>query len=335
MNAQPYRSALIGLIVLIALVLDRGGAAAQPVVLRYGVDTEHNINALAQVVAEREGFFAREGIKLELVHFLATGDRPTDRSAMMSARSMFDMTRVQTTLLIEEVLQGANFVAIAGVVNNPAYFLVARPEIKTFADLKGKSLAVTIPSDGITMTARKMLAMHGLKDADVEIKDIGGSGPRVACLKSGQCAAASLSQPSVFEALDAGFHALGMHIETGSFLYVVDIVDRSWAAAHSDIVTGYVRATAAAFRFIHDPRNRDEVVKAAMEQTGQPENRARQMLDYYWDPGHDVLPRQGEIDLNKLQAMIALLGQNGIVKAPLPAPERFVDTRYLKEAGVP
>jgi ABC-type nitrate/sulfonate/bicarbonate transport system substrate-binding protein len=335
MKARPYRWALIGLFALTATLFERGGAAAQPIVLRYGVDTEHNINALAQVVAEREGFFAREGIKLELVHFLGTGDRPTDRSAMMSARSMFDMTRVQTTLLIQEVLQGRHVVAIAGVVDNPAYYLVARPEIRTFADLKGKSLAVTIPSDGITLTARKMLAMHGLKDADVEIKDIGGSGPRVACLKSGQCAAASLSQPSVFEALDAGFHTLGMHIEAGALLYVVDIVDRSWAVAHSDIVSKYVRATAAAFRFIAEPGNREEVVKAAMQQTGQPESRARQMLDYYWDPSHDVLPRQGEIDMNGLQAMIALLGQYGILKSPLPAPQRFVDMRYLKEAGVP
>jgi len=72
-----------------------------------------------------------------------------------------------------------------------------------------------------------------------------------------------------------------------------------------------------------------------MEQTGQPENRARQMLEYDWDAKNDVLPRQGEIDMNGLKAMIGLLGQYGIVKAPLPAPERFVDMRYLKAAGVP
>jgi len=317
------------------LIFGIGGIAAQPAIIRYGVDTERNINALAQVVAEREGFFAREGIKLDLVHFLATTDRPTNRSAMMAAHGNFDMTRVQTPLLIEEGLQGSDFIAIAAVVNNPAYFMVARPEIRSVADLKGKSLAVTIQGDGITLTARKILAMHGLKSADVEIKDIGGSGPRVACLKSGECAAASLSQPSVFEALNAGFQTIAMHSEAGSLLYVVDIADRSWAAAHSDLVVKYVRATAAAFRFIHDTRNREEVIKAAMALTAQPESRARQMLDYYWEAKNNVLPRQGEIDMNGLEAMIALMGRYGIVKAPLPAPDRFVDLRYLKLAGVP
>jgi ABC-type nitrate/sulfonate/bicarbonate transport system substrate-binding protein len=319
---------------LIGCVLCVGAATAQPAVLRYGVDTERNLNALAQVVAEREGFFAREGIKLELVHFAATGDRPNDRAAMMAARDKFDMTRVQSSLLIEEGVKGSNFVAIAGVVNNPAYFLVVRPEIKTFADLKGKSLAVTIPSDGITMTAKKLLAMHGLRPGDVEIKDIGGSGPRVACLKSGACAAASLSQPPVFEALDAGFHTLAMQREAGSLVYVVDVVDRDWAAAHREIVTKYVRATAAAFHFIHDPANREAVLKAAMQQTGQSENRAREMLDYISDEKNNALPRAGEIDRAGLGAMIALLGEFGILKAPLPMPERFVDVTYLEAAGV-
>ena len=153
------------------------------------------------------------------------------------------------------------------MVNNPAYFLVARPDIKTFADLKGKDLVEPSASDPITLTARKLMEMHGLKDGDVEIKYIGGSEPRVACLTSGGCAAGSLSQPAVVAAFDAGFHTLAMHIETGPLLYVVEIVDRSWAEAHSDIVVRYIRATAAATRFIHDPRNRDEVVKAAMELT--------------------------------------------------------------------
>ena len=47
------------------------------------------------------------------------------------------------------------------------------------------------------------------------------------------------------------------------------------------------------------------------------------MLSYYWDAKNQVLPRQGEIDMNGLKAMIAL-----------PAPERFVDLRYAKTAGV-
>ena len=125
-----------------------------------------------------------------------------------------------------------------------------------------------------------------------------------------------------------------MHFEAGPLLYVVDIVDRSWAEAHSEVIVRYIRATAAAMRFIHDPRNLDDVVKAAMEITHQPESRAREMLSYFQDAKNDVLPKQGEIDTTAVKATIALFGQYGILKGPLPPPERFVDLRYAQMAGV-
>jgi len=338
MDTRRFRSAMVGLVVLAPATLAPAGSATaqQTYTLRYAVDTERNINALAQTVAERQGFFTREGINFQAVRFVATGNRPTDRTALVASRDTFDMARMQLSVLMEPEgrFKGTNYVAVSSVANNPAYFLVARPDIKTFADLKGKTLTEPSPSDPITLTARKLMEMHGLKDGDVEIKTIAGSQPRVDCLKSGACAAGSLSQPSVFAAFDAGFHTLAMHIEAGPLLYVVDIVDRSWAEAHSEVIVRYIRATAAAMRFIHDPRNLDDVVKAAMEITHQPESRAREMLSYFQDAKNDVLPKQGEIDTTAVKATIALFGQYGILKGPLPPPERFVDLRYAQMAGV-
>jgi ABC-type nitrate/sulfonate/bicarbonate transport system substrate-binding protein len=338
MAVRRFHSGVIGLAAMLTATLASSGTAAaqQTYTLRYAVDTERNINALAQTVAERRGFFTREGINLQPVRFVATGDRPTDRTALVASRDSFDMARMQLSVLMEPEgrFKGTNYVAVSAVVNNPAYFLVARPEIRTFADLKGKVLTEPSPTDPITLTARKLMDMHGLKDGDVEIKTIAGSQPRVDCIKSGACAAASLSQPSVFAAFDAGFHTLAMHIEAGPLLYVVDIVDRSWAETHGETIVRYIRATAAAMRFIQDPRNADEVLKAAMEITHQPEGRAREMMAYFADPKHDVLPKQGEIDVAGVKATIALFGQYGILKAPLPLPERYVDLRFAQMAGV-
>lgn len=336
MGARYYRSAAIGCLAIIGvgLACATSTAAQNLDVLRYGVDTERNINALSQTVAVREGFLAREGIRLEPVRFVSPADRATNRSAMLAARGSFDITRGQVALLVDEDLKGGDWIAVAAVVDNPVYYLVARPEIKTFADLKGKTLVEPSPTDPITLTGFRLLEMHGLKQGDVVIKYIGGSEPRVACLTSGACAAGSLSHPAVLAAFDAGFHTLALHTETGPLLYVVEIVDRSWAQAHRDLLVRYLRATAAATRFIHDPQNRDAVVKAAMELTGQPESRAREMLSYFWDEKNEVLPRAGEIDVAKLKAMIALLGQYGVLKPPLPAAEHFIDLQYLQAAGV-
>jgi hypothetical protein len=47
-----------------------------------------------------------------------------------------------------------------------------------------------------------------------------------------------------------------------------------------------------------------------------------------------VLPRQGEIDPQGLRQVIAFMAEAGQVKGPLPQPERFMELRYLRDAGI-
>ncbi len=54
----------------------------------------------------------------------------------------------------------------------------------------------------------------------------------------------------------------------------------------------------------------------------------------FFEPERGVLPKQGEIDLAGLAQVIALMGEAGVLKAPLPSPERFVDLQYLRAAGL-
>lgn len=311
-------------------------AATELTMLRFGVDTEHNINGLALAVADREGFLAREGLKLQQTPFLATKDRDANRDALLGALQKGDInfTRVQTPFLIEGAIKKTGLVGISGVVDNPVYFLVASPKIKSFADLKGKVISEPRLGDILSLTARELLAQHGLTPRDVTITEIAGSGPRVDCMLSGKCDGGTIDQPAVYKLFDAGFHTLALHSEAGTLLDVVDVVNRDWAAAHRNIVVKYLLASADAMRFIHDPKNRDEVVKVAMAVTAQPEKQARQMLEYYWDPKYRVLPRDAEIDMNGLTATIALLAKYGFVRQPLPQASEMVDLSYARDAGI-
>src|SRR6185312_11066108 len=70
MRTNLLRCAVASLVV--AAVTGFAGAASAADAgdtLRYGIDDEQNINRLPQVIAEREGLFAREGLKVELVPF--------------------------------------------------------------------------------------------------------------------------------------------------------------------------------------------------------------------------------------------------------------------------
>ena len=54
----------------------------------------------------------------------------------------------------------------------------------------------------------------------------------------------------------------------------------------------------------------------------------------FFEPERNVLPRHGEIDLKGIATAIEFMAEAGVLKAPLPPPERFVDLRYLQAAGL-
>jgi ABC-type nitrate/sulfonate/bicarbonate transport system substrate-binding protein len=326
-----------GFLALTAVGLATGMPARAADVIRYGIDDDANINRLPQVVAEREGLFAREGLTVEIIPFTVSfrapaGARPiTLREGM--AKGDVDMSRQQFPLLINDVMAGSKSTGVAVAMANPLYFLAAKPEIKSFADLKGKTIAITAPRDGITLWTRKLMALHGLADGEATLKSISGSEARLVCLKSGDCAAASLGQPAILDALAVGGHTLGVNNEVPALMYQVDIANPAWAAANRATLIKYIRATTAAMRFIEEAKNRDEVVKVTAGYMKESEDRARAMLDPIWDPKNRVLPQRAAFDLASIKGAIALLGEYGVLREPLPPPERFIDPAYAAAAG--
>ena len=308
------------------------GAAAQTT-LRFGKipSTVRNVGSLYLHVAERKGFFTREGIKFESV--LIEGG--TDRMVSAIDEGKVDLAHSSTPYLIAAVLKGSNAIGIAGEVGNPVYTLIVRPEIASYADLRGKVIALSVAADTISITTRKLLAKNGVKDGEFKVRQLVGTPIRFACLKSGECAGVPLGQPADIEAVKDGFRRLGDTTEAvGNFQFQLIVGHRVWAAANPDKVVPFVRAIADAFRFIRNPANRDETIKLMMEQTGSSEEIARAVTTLYFEPDRGVMPRQAEIDLKGLAQVIAFMGEAGELAAPLPPVERFVDLQFLKAAGV-
>jgi hypothetical protein len=91
---------------------------------------------------------------------------------------------------------------------------------------------------------------------------------------------------------------------------------------------------AASFAFIRDKANRDTVVNTIVATTGFAEANARLTLSLYFEPEQHVLPMRGEINMKGMATAISFLGEAGIIKGAMPAPERFVDLQYLEAAGI-
>ena len=317
---------------LIALSL-AVSAAAQNITLRYGQipSTVKTVSALQFHLAQRKGFFAREGIALEMIPI----DGGAANMVVALTNGVVDISRTATPYLIQDVLKGSDNVAILGETATPIYSLIAKPEIKTFADLKGKTIGLSLAVDTISISTRKLMTLNGIKEGDFKVTELVGTPARADCLRKGECDAVPLGQPEDFLLMKQGYHRLGVSTDAmKNFQFIVSAVRRSWAEKNKDALVRYVRALAAAFRYMREPGNRDEVVRMVIDITGSSEEIARQTLALYFDPDRGVVPKQGEIDVKGFAQVIQVMAEAGELTPPLPQAERFIDLQYLKAAGL-
>jgi ABC-type nitrate/sulfonate/bicarbonate transport system substrate-binding protein len=309
-------------------------AHAQPLTLRYAqaYSAAHSIFSLPITVAQREGLFRREGLNVSIVIPVPGG---SDKMIAALHDDWADVTHVATPFLIRAALAGSDAVAIDTEFKNPIYSLIAKPEITSYAGLKGKLIGLADEAGTITISMRKLLAMHGLNTGDFAAKIQEGTPGRYNCLRGGDCDAVVLGQPQDLQAIAEGYRLIGRSTEAvPDFLYTVTAARRSWAQTHKDALVRFVRGMAASFAFIRAPDNRDRVVKLVAETLGCSDAIAAQTLDLFLKPGSDVLPARGEIDLAALQQVVAMLGDAGLLKPPLPQAARFADLDYLRAAGL-
>ena len=202
--------------------------------LRYGqaYSSAHSIFSLPISVAQRENLFAREGLDVEVLVPIPGG---SDKMIAALHDDFVDLTHVATPFLIRAAMAGSDAVAIAAEFDNPIYSLIAKPEIKTVGDLKGKVVGLADESGTIAISMRKLLGLQGLRPGDFGVKIIEGTPTRWACLHRGDCDAVVLGQPQDLLAMQEGFRLLGVSNDAVARLaYTVTAVRRSWAEAHKD-----------------------------------------------------------------------------------------------------
>src|SRR4030095_14343171 len=207
--------------------------AAELITLRYGQNASSagSLSSLPLTIAERKGFFVREGLHLEVVPIPGG----TDRIVAALDKGEIDAGKNATPYLIQAVLKGSDAVAVVAQTTNPVYSLIVRPAIKSFADLKGKLIGLSTAGDTITLSTLRLLASKGLRAADFNTKAVVGTPARFDCLKSAECAAVPMGQPEDLTASDLGYPRLAFTYEAGAdLIFNVDMTRRAWGEKNKD-----------------------------------------------------------------------------------------------------
>ena len=213
-------------------------------------------------VAVHKGFFAAEGIDLEL-NFIQSGAAVVQQ---LAAGSLDVALSVGITNPIHAIDKGAPVALVRIVGNTPPYVLIGKSGLKSMAELKGKTVSVGQVNDIATVYFERMMAAHGLKRGDYDLLPAGVSAARYAALKAGVADAALVLPPLNFQATAAGYVTLGVAAD-----YVKDIpftgmaVHKRWAAANLPLAKRILAATDKSIAWLADTSHRDEALKLLIE----------------------------------------------------------------------
>src|SRR6266851_3731825 len=239
-------------------------------------------------IAVHKGFFAAEGIDLEL-NFAQSGPAVTQQ---LTAGSLDVALSVGITNPIHAIDKGAALALIRIVGNAAPYVLIGKRGLKTIADLKGKTISIGQVSDITAVYLERMMAANGLKKGDYEVISAGVAAARYAALKAGVADAALVLPPLNFQATAAGYVALGVAAD-----YVKDLpftgmaVHRRWAAANMPLAKRLLAATDKSIAWLAS--HRDEAIDLLVKVGRSSREDAGASYDYlrrieYFEPSSRV-----------------------------------------------
>jgi len=211
--------------------------------------------------------------------------------------------------------------------------LIVQLGVKTYADLKGKTLAVDALTTGFSFVLRKVLERGGLTDVDYNLAAVGGDAARLAVLKRGEVAGALLANDFSDQAIAFGLHRLAESLEVlGKYQGTSFFTRRKWALDHQDELVRFVRALRSAHDWIFNPANIAEAASIFAAQTPEMSIAAAAALMQQLTTSRGGLSRTGAFDIEGLKVVLSLRSQYATPKRELRDPSRYFDQSYLARA---
>ena len=284
---------------LIACMMVAGVAQlswAQEMRVPYGVTT--SLQHLPVLVGKDAGLFAKHGLNVEPVHIRGGALITT---MIMSGTVHFSGAGAESVVAAR--IEGGDVALIACPADTDVVHFIARPEIKSAADLKGKSSAVTRLGSTTHFYLRGALRSLGLDpEKDMTILQLGGGGEIVAAMRSGRVAAAALPYRNTYNLIQGGWPLL-VDMSTPSFVYPSSCVgtSRSFIKSQPAVVEKFLRAYVESTRLIRkDGAFVEQVIKkwhretdgAFIKKTVEVYTRIFKPVPYVSDQGLEIVLKE-------------------------------------------
>jgi ABC-type nitrate/sulfonate/bicarbonate transport system substrate-binding protein len=284
--------------------------------------------------AQRQGFFEANGVSVQLSY------TPT---SVYLITSLLDGKFELALAGMDNIVAYQEGQGEAKIADNPDLFaflgddsgfatIVGAPAIKSFTDLKGKTVSVDAMTTGYAFMVREILARNGVTETDVTYVRAGATANRYRDLLAGKHEATLLRTPFELTAKARGFNVLAYGESLGAYQGTVGAARRSWATSHEKELLGFMRAYKSGVDWLYDRANR-EIVEALLVAN------LRDMTPALAKQAYDVLladkggiTRDVSLDMKGIRTVLELRSKYGQPKKTLTDPAKYVDLTYYEKA---
>lgn len=311
----------------IALVYGFPAPRAQAEEILVRVNVFPSPQNLPLYVAVEKGLFARRGLEVQIQ---VTPNSQAQRDGLVNGKFEIAQAGVDNALALIDVAKKDVVIVSGG--SSGLNELVVRPEIKSYEDIRGKTVVVDAPNTAFALLLYKMLDLKGIKKGEYGVYPAGACSFRLAAMRVDVNKVAAMMNPpcSTFAKKD-GYVSFGMSTDViGPYLADGHWVMRSWAKANADTLVKYLQTIIESYRWGVNPANRHEVVAIMAKHLKIDDATAAQAVELEVGP-NGGLAKDANFDMvgfkNTLKLRAELEGGD-----PNADPNRYIDLSYYKRA---
>lgn len=288
---------------------------------------------LPTFAAIEQGFFAEEGLDVSV---------ETTPSSVYQAEKFaagaFDIafTAFDNVVAYSEG-QGAveldgdpGFRVIMGATQLELAFVTA-PEVKSYDDLKGRTIALDALSTGFAFVLYDMLEKGGLTKGDYEFAAVGATPQRWQSVKAGEHAGTLTIEPFTSIARKNGFNVL----DTSTTLYDayqggIVAARQDWAKENPALVKSFIRGYLEGLAWTFEPANREAAEALLVEKMPQIQPAAvKPVMESLLSPRSGLTPG-GDVLRDGMAKVLELRSRYGSDRT-LTDVDRYLDLSFHRD----
>jgi NitT/TauT family transport system substrate-binding protein len=289
--------------------------------LRVACPSLSSTSVFSLVVAQKEGYFKEEGLNVEL---LSIRGEIAIRTTLAGDVDFF--TNAGSALAA--AVRGVAVRLVTVFQDKPSWDLIAQPDIKTVAQLRGKNIGVMSPEGSLAVVAREMLRKNGLDPTkDVNLVTMGGDEVRFPALQTKSIQATLFSTAMSIKAQKDGFSKLGNASEYANLVEGGLATSQDKIKQNPEKILRFVRGALKGLNYYVSKR--EPAIKYMMDTLRMKD---RELVGSIYDILTPLALREGYSDDKVLQSMIDDMKKTTKVQREIKVADVF-DLSFVKKAN--